>query len=190
MKETEKLDTGLPYDFWDSEVNARRKRAITLTRKLNAMDPNDEAAKVPVIRELFGSVGSDPCVDPVFNCDNGLNIYVGDEFIANYNVTILDIAPVHIGDHAMLGPGSKIITVGHPLSPKERRKHIGIAKPVRIGDDFWMGAGAIILPGVTIGNNVVVAAGAVVTKDVPDNCVIAGVPAKIIRYTENDIEEE
>ena len=138
MIEIEKLDAGLPYDFWDSEVNARRKRAITLTRKLNAMDPNDEAAMVPVIQELFGSVGSDLCVDPVFNYDNGLNIHVGDEFIANYCVTILDIAPVRIGNHAMLGPGSKIITVGHPLSPKERSKHIGIAKPVTIGNDFWM----------------------------------------------------
>ena len=125
MREVEKLDAGLPYCFWDSEVNERRKRAITLTRKLNAMDPNDEAAKVPVIRELFGSVGKDPCVDPVFNCDNGLNIHVGVDFIANYGVTILDIARVDIGDHAMLGImdclGSSVSSKHRLISPTSSR---------------------------------------------------------------------
>ena len=89
----------------------------------------------------------------------------------------------------MIGPNTLITTVGHPLTPMGRRKHIGIAKPVKIGDDVWIGGNVTILPGITIGNNVVVAAGAVVTKDVPDNTLVGGVPAKAIRKLENDIEE-
>lgn len=187
MTELEKLDAGLEYNFWDPEVNARKIHAIAGCKKLNAVDPTDEAAQEAAIRELFGSAGTDPCVLPVFNCDSGKNIHVGDEFLANYNVTILDIAPVHIGDHVMIGPNTLIVTVNHPLSPRGRRQHLGQAKPVVIGNDVWIGGNCTILPGVTIGNNVVVAAGAVVTKDVPDNCVVAGVPAQKIRELENDI---
>ena len=114
---------------------------------------------------------------------------MGKNFLANYNVTILDIAPVVIGDYVMIGPNTLITTVNHPISPMGRRKHLGIAKPVTIGNDVWIGGNVTILPGVKIGNNVVIAAGAVVTKDVPDNCVIGGVPAKKIMDIENDVEE-
>lgn len=190
MTEVEKLDAGLEYDFWDSGVNARKLHAIAGCKKLNAVDPTDAATQEAAIRELFGTVGTYPCVLPSFNCDSGKNIHVGDEFLANYNVTILDIAPVYIGDYVMIGPGTTIITVNHPLSPRGRRKHLGQAKPVTIGNDVWIGANCMILPGVTIGSNVVVAAGAVVTKDVPDNCVVGGVPAKVIKQIENDVEED
>ena len=108
-------------------------------------------------------------------------------FISNYNLTILDIAPVYIGDHVMIGPNTLITTVGHPLSPKSRRQHLAQAKSIKIGNDVWIGGNVTILPGVNIGNNVVIAAGAVVTKDVPDNCVVGGVPAKKIKDIENDL---
>ena len=114
---------------------------------------------------------------------------MGKNFLANYNVTILDIAPVKIGDYVMIGPNTLITTVNHPLSPQKRRQHIGQAKRVTIGRDVWIGGNCTILPGVTIGNNVVIAAGAVVTKDVPSNCVVGGVPAKMIREITDDIEE-
>ncbi len=104
-------------------------------------------------------------------------------------MTILDIAPVNIGNYVMVGPNTLITTVNHRLSPMGRRKHLGIAKPVKIGSDVWIGGNVTILPGVTVGNNVVIAAGAVVTKDVPDNCVIGGVSAKIIKEIENDVED-
>ena len=100
-----------------------------------------------------------------------------------------DIREVHIGDNVMIGPGTLITTVGHPLSPMGRRKHLAFAKPVHIGNDVWIGGNVTILPGVTIGNNVVVAAGAVVTKDIPDNCVVGGVPARKIKDVVNDTEE-
>ena len=96
---------------------------------------------------------------------------------------------MNIGDHVMIGPGSLITTVGHPLSPAGRRKHLGQMQPVNIGNDVWVGGNCTILPGVTIGSNVVIAAGAVVTKDVPDNCVVGGIPAKVISTIENDLEE-
>ena len=187
MTETEKLDLGLEYNFWDEGVNARKLHAIEGCAKLNAISPLDEDAREAAVRELFGRAGSNPTVLSVFSCDNGRNIFVGDNFLANYNVTILDIAPVRIGNHVMIGPNTTISTVFHPLSPAKRRQHTGQAKPVTIGDDVWIGANCTILPGVTIGNNVVVAAGAVVNKDVPDNCVAGGVPAKIIKYIEDDV---
>ncbi|MDC7955607.1 sugar O-acetyltransferase [Fusobacterium simiae] len=188
MTELEKLEAGLEYDFWDKEVNARKLNAIKGCQKLNSTNPNDEEAVFIAIKKLFGTVGENAIVLPTFTCDNGKNIHVGKNFLANYNVTILDIAPVHIGDYVMIGPNTLITTVNHPLSPKGRRKHLGIAKSVKIGNDVWIGGNVTILPGVNIGNNVIVAAGAIVTKNIPDNCIIGGVPAKIIKNIENDIE--
>lgn len=184
MTELEKLDAGLEYDFWDAGVNGRKLHAIEGCQRLNAIRTTDDAARAEAIRALFGAVGANPVVLPTFNCDSGSNIHVGDNFLANYNVTILDIAPVHIGDYVMIGPNTLVCTVGHPLSAAGRRKHLGIAKPITIGNDVWIGGNCTILPGVTIGNNVVVAAGAVVTKDVPDNCMVGGVPARVIRGLE------
>lgn len=188
MTELEKLEAGLPYDFHDPEVNARKLNAVKGCQKLAACDPADTVKMNAILREFFGGVGEDANILPGFICDCGKNIFVGDDFLANYHVTILDIAPVHIGDHVMIGPNTMISTVNHPMTPSGRRKHLGIAKPVTIGDDVWIGGNVTILPGVTIGNNVVVAAGAVVTKNVPDNSLVAGVPAKVIRTLENDLE--
>ncbi len=190
MKETEKLDAGLYYDFWDKEVNDRKLGAIKFCRELRKMQDADktEAEQEVLIKQYFGSVGCDVSIGQGFMCDNGKNIHVGDQFLTNYNVTILDIMPVYIGDYVMIGPNTLITTVNHPLTPKGRRQHLGIGKPVTIGNDVWIGGNAVILPGVTIGNNVVIAAGAVVTKNVPDNCIVGGVPAKIIKSIENDIE--
>ena len=188
MTELEKLRAGLEYDFTDEEVDSLKLNAVKLCQKLNAIDVTDYEAREKIIRELFGGVGENPVVLPVFNCDNGKNIFVGDNFLANYNVTILDIREVRIGNNVMIAPNTLITTVNHPLSPAGRRKHLGIATPVTIGNDVWIGANVTILPGVTIGNNVVIAAGAVVTKDVPDNSLIGGVPAKLIKTLVDDTE--
>jgi len=187
MTELEKLDAGLEYCSLDKEVAARKERALILCREFNGINPSDHAGQFEVIKKLFGTVSNDVSIQPDFNCDYGQNIHVGCNFIANYNVTILDIAPVRIGDYAMIGPNTLITTVNHPLSAKGRRERIAQAKPVSIGDDVWIGGNCVILPGVTIGNNVVVAAGAVVTADVPDNCIVAGVPARKIRDLEMDV---
>jgi len=187
MSEVEKLDAGLPYDITDEEVNARKIRAMEICQKLNNTPQLDEN-RYEIIEELFGETGENITICPGFNCDNGLNIKAGDYFLANYNVTILDIAPVTIGDYVMIGPNTMISTVGHPLNPKGRREQLGIAKPIKIGNDVWIGGGVTILPGVTIGNNVVVGAGAIVTKDIEDNSLVVGVPAKKIKDLENDVD--
>ncbi len=189
MTELEKLRAGLEYDFTDPEVDGQKLHALEWCQKLNALPMQDTAKRAEVIQTLFGTAGPDTTVLPVFNCDEGKNIHVGDDFLANYNVTILDIAPVRIGDHVMIGPNTLISTVNHPMTPMGRRKHLGIARPVTIGNDVWIGGNVTILPGVTIGNNVIVAAGAVVTKDVPDNCLVGGVPARPLRDLENDVED-
>ena len=186
MTELEKLDAGLPFNVNDPEVDARKLHAVLGCQRLEAVDVTDRAGKEAAIRNLFGSVGKNPNVLPGFRCDNGRNIHVGNEFLANYNVTILDISPVTMGDNVWIAPGTLITTINHPLSPKGRRQHLGISKPITIGNDVWIGGNCTILPGVTIGNNVVVAAGAVVTRDVSDNCVMGGVPAVKLRDIEDD----
>lgn len=188
MTELEKLDAGLEYCFLDAEVVARKENALEMCSQFNNILPSNYKEQVKVIKKLFGSTRKNVYVQPNFNCDYGKNIHVGEEFLSNYNVTILDIAPVHIGDYCMIGPNTLITTVNHPLSPQGRRDRLAQGKPVNIGNDVWIGGNCTILPGVTIGNNVIVAAGAVVTKDVPDNCVVAGVPAKKIRELEEDVE--
>lgn len=189
MTELEKLKAGLEYCYDDKEVNALKEQAIIWCEKYNAIDPLNTVAQYEVLKDNLGSVGEKVWIAKTFNCDNGKNIHIGSNFTGNYNLTILDIKEVFIGDNVMIGPNTLITTVGHPLKPMGRRKHIGIAKPVRIGNDVWIGGNVTILPGITIGNNVVVAAGAVVIKDVPDNTLVGGVPAKVIRKLENDIEE-
>ena len=188
MTEYEKMLAGEPFSVRDPEVDAVKLHAVAGCKKLNEIDVSDGEAKDAAIRELFGSVGKEPAVLPTFICDNGKNIHVGDYFLANYNVTILDGAPVRMGDHVWIGPNTLISCFNHPLTPMGRRQHLAIVKPVTIGNDVWIGGNCTILPGVTIGNNVIVAAGAVVTKDIPDNCLVGGVPAKKIRDLENDIE--
>lgn len=181
MTELEKCDAGLEFCFMDAGAVARKEAALKGCMKFNSINPTDFEAQVVAIKELFGSTGERIFVQPNFNCDYGKNIHVGEDFLANYNVTILDVAPVRIGDYCMIGPNTLISTVGHPMTPKGRREKLSITSPVTIGNDVWIGGNCTILHGVTIGNNVIVAAGAVVTKDIPDNCVVAGVPAKFVK---------
>jgi len=190
MTELEKLEAGLEYCYDDPEVDARKENAILQCKKYNAIDDTDYAAQYAQLKEMLGAVGEKVWIAKTFNCDNGKNIFIGNNFTGNYNLTILDIRKVTIGDNVMIGPGCLISTVNHPIAPMGRRKHLGIAKPVTIGNDVWLGGNVTVLPGVTIGNNVVVAAGAVVTKDVPDNCLVGGVPARLIRRIENDVPPE
>lgn len=188
--EEKKLDAGLPYDFTDPGVDGRKMHAVAFCRKLRQLQDSDASKEQQdaLIRSSLGKVGKVVNILPGFTCDNGRNIFLGEDFLANYNVTILDIMPVRIGDHVMIGPNTLISTVNHPMTPMGRRKHLGIGSAVTIGNDVWIGGNATILPGVTIGNNVIVAAGAVVTKDIPDNTLVGGVPARKIDSLENDVE--
>ncbi|MBR0057709.1 MAG: sugar O-acetyltransferase [Methanobrevibacter sp.] len=187
MKEIEKLKAGLEYCFDDEEVAALKENAIINCEIYNNMDVTDRQAKRDFLKEMLGSVGKNVDIEKTFNCDNGKNIFIGDNFIGNYNLTILDVKEVYIGNDVMIGPNTTITTVGHPINPNGRRKRLAQASEVRIGNDVWIGANVCILPGVTIGNNVIIGAGAVVNRDIEDNSMAVGVPARIIKEIEKPI---
>ena len=187
MTELEKCNAGLEYSYANPEMIARKTRAIVQCETFNAIDGTDYEAQYRHLKQMLGAVGERVWIAKTFNCACGKNIFIGNDFTGNHNLTILDIREVYIGNNVMIGPNTLITTVGHPLSPKGRRQYHAFAQPVRIGNDVWIGGNVTILPGVTIGNNVVVAAGAVVTKDVPDNTLVGGVPARKIKEIEDDI---
>lgn len=187
MSELEKLDRGDWYYFLDEAVAKRKARAAKLCQEFNRIDATDPSAQTQKIKEILGSYGKNISVQSNFNCDNGLNIHVGDDFLSNYNLTILDIAPVYIGNHVMIGPNVDIYTVNHPMTPQGRRDYMAKGQPVKIGNDVWIGGKVTILPGVTIGDNVVVAAGAVVTQNIPANTLVGGVPAKILKRLKPEV---
>lgn len=166
---------------------------LTETRKTlkvyNGLDPDDIAGLDAILSGLLGSRGARCIANQPFRCDYGCNIHVGQNFFANFNLTVLDEAPVRIGDNAFIGPNVSIFTACHPLDAELRSRNVQWAKPVTIGHDVWIGGDTTILPGITVGNNVVIGAGSVVTKDIPDNVVCAGNPAKIIRYLPTDTDK-
>ena len=188
MKEIEKLKAGMEYCYSDEEVYALKENALRNCDIYNSIDATDRQKQHDFLKKILGSVGDNIWIGKGFNCDNGKNIFIGDYFNCNVNVTILDVKEVHIGNHVMIGPHTLITTVGHPLSPKGRRAELAQASEIHIGDDVWFGGNVTVLPGVSIGNNVVVGAGAVVSKDIPDNSLALGVPAQVVRSLENNIE--
>ena len=158
-------------------------KVSALLKQLNSHTLAEQAEKQEIIRELFGSVGSNPFVGDNFHCDFGQNIHVGDNFHADYNCTMLDLAEIHIGNNCLIGPDVGIYTAGHRLEPEGRMLDV-YGLPIAIGNDVWIGGHSTILPGVSIGDGAVVAAGAVVTKDVEPNTIVGGVPAKVIKKIE------
>lgn len=192
MKKKEEEGLTAAYDFWNEAVCEQREKAMVGCRRIRLLEAHGASEREisDAVVRLFGGAGSDPYVCHGFLCENGKNIQVGDDFLAGFNVTVLDAAPVIIGNHVIIGPNTLITTIGYPLSPSRRRELDGTAEPIVIGDDVWIGGNVTILPGVTIGNNVVIAAGAVVTRAVGDNCVVSGVPAKEVKEVEFDIEPE
>ncbi len=185
--EKEKMLQGLQYDPRDEELDTDRHNAKRLCYEFNNLHPNDVENRLKTVAELFGN-GDDAWIEPPFFCDYGYNISVGKEFYANHGLTILDTSTVTIGDDVLIGPRVTIACATHPLNAKERRSGVELAFPVSIGNTVWIGAGVSIMPGVTIGDNAVIAAGAVVTKDVPANCLVGGVPATVIKEIPNDAD--
>ena len=188
MNEMEKMQAGLEYCYDDEEISLMKLHAIENANIFNSLAEDDLERQHDVLSDILGSVGEKVWIAKRFCFDNGKNIHIGNNFTANFNLTILDIKEVYIGDNVMIGPNTTITTVGHPLSPKDRRAHLAQGSEIRIGNDVWLGANVTILPGVTIGDNVVVGAGAVVTKDIPPNSLALGVPARVVKELENDLD--
>lgn len=185
MTEKEKMLAGELYNPQDPVLAGDRIQAKLATRSYNATPENLKEERTKRIKEILGSSGDAIWIESNFKVDYGYNIHVGENFYANYDLTILDVARVDIGDNCMIAPGVHIYTATHPVQAAARNSGVEYAKPVKIGHNCWIGGRAVINPGVTIGDNVVIASGAVVTKDVPDNVVVAGVPAKVIQTIEN-----
>lgn len=184
MTEQEKMLAGDLYYPSDKTLSALRKQCRMLLDELNATWQSDHKKRTRILKELFGCTGKRLYIESSFKCDYGENIHVGENFFANFNCVILDAAKVTIGDNCMIAPQVGLYTATHPLDPVQRATGIEFAKPITIGDNCWIGGMAVINPGVTLGDNVVVASGAVVTKSFGDNVVIGGNPAKVIKEIE------
>jgi maltose O-acetyltransferase len=169
------------YDASDKQLVEMRRNARKLTRIFNNHTEDEIDERTKILKELFGTTGKNIFIEPTFRCDYGSNIHVGENFYMNFNCVILDVAPVRIGDNCMCAPNVQIYTATHPVIAEERISGLEYAKPITIGHNVWLGGGCIICPGVTIGDNSTVAAGAVVVKNVPPNTVVGGNPAKVIK---------
>ena len=168
------------YDPLDPQLSGERDHARNLCLTLNATREDQREERQRIIHELFGQK-TDVWLQPPFFCDYGANILLGTKVFFNFNCVVLDVMRVTIGSHTLFGPAVQIYTATHPISAVERRKGLEFAKPIVIGSDVWVGGGAIICPGVTIGDRAVIGAGSVVTRDVPAGVFAAGNPAKVIR---------
>jgi maltose O-acetyltransferase len=178
--ERDKMLAGELYDPLDADLVAARARARDLLWELNATREADEVYRRRIMRELFGSGGDTVWLQPPFFCDYGTNIHLGERVYFNFNCVVLDVCEVRIGSRTLFGPAVQIYAATHPLGA-ELRKTRELGAPVTIGSDVWVGGGAIILPGVTIGDRAVIGASSVVTKDVPAGVLAVGNPCRIIR---------
>ena len=187
MNQKERMLAGLPYKPWLDGLSEERLENKKRVYEFNRLSPEAVEEQDRLIREILGKTGDNVHIEAPFHCDYGYNIDVGENFFANYNLTILDVSTVQIGNNAQIGPNVSIYTAGHPVHPDSRNSGYEYGIPVTIGDNVWIGGNVIILPGVTIGNNAVIGAGSVVTKDIPDSVIAAGDPCRIIReITEAD----
>ncbi len=178
--EKEKMLAGELYNAQDPQLLAERQRAQLLFQELNAT-PANQPARARLLRELLPHAGAELGLTSPFYCDYGTNITLGDQVFFNFNCTILDVAAVRIGSRTLFGPGVQVYTATHPLDYQERATGLEYAKPITIGEDVWVGGGAIICPGVSIGDRAVIGAGSVVTKDIPADTLAAGNPCRVIR---------
>ena len=182
MTEKEKMLQGLIYDAnYDSQLIAERLECKEMCRDYNDLRPKDNDGRNRLLHKLLGEIGGDILIEQPFYCDYGYNIKVGKNFYANFNLVILDGAPVTFGDNVFIAPNCGFYTAGHPVDAVERNKGLEYARPITVGNDVWIGAHVCVLPGVTIGDNCVIGAGSVVTKDIPSGSVAVGNPCKVIK---------
>lgn len=172
---------GEPYIALDPELGRMQQQAQRLVRAFNTSSPGDAAQRQALLQELFGALGEGSMVMPPFYCDYGSHIFAGERIFINYDCVILDCNVVRLGDRTLLGPKVQIYTATHPLDAAERMDGWEMAVPIDVGSDVWIGGGAIICPGVTIGDATTIGAGSVVTRDVPTGVFAAGNPCRVIR---------
>ena len=184
MTEKQKMLMGIIYNAEEACLIEERNRAKSLTKQYNESRQEDRDHRKYLMGQIFGKLGQNVHIEAPFYLDYGYRTTIGDDFFSNFNLTILDGGGVEIGDRVFIGPNVGIYTANHPTDVRRREKGYEWALPVKIGNKVWIGGGVTILPGVTIGDNTVIAAGSVVTKDIPANVVAAGNPCKVIKEAE------
>lgn len=180
MDNLQKMLAGEYYNGGETPLPKMRLKCRKILQEINQSSPKKEMKRRKLFNKLFGKE-IQAYIEPPFYCDYGVNITIGKGSYFNFGCTILDCSTVEIGEHCLFAPHVKIFTATHPTSPALRKIDKEFALPIKIGNNVWLGGGAIICPNVSIGDNSVVAAGAVVTKNVPANVLVAGNPAKIIK---------
>jgi len=190
MGNLEKMHTGDLYLPDDPAIEKDQQHYLDRLYDYNHTRPSDSAQKQAILHELFAEMGTNCYVETPFHANfEGHHVHFGHHVYANFNLTLVDDTHIYVGDHTMIGPNVTIATAGHPITPDLRAKNYQYNMPVHIGKNCWLGAGVIVLPGITIGDNVVIGAGSIVTKDLPDNVVAVGNPCHVLRsVSEHDRE--
>jgi acetyltransferase-like isoleucine patch superfamily enzyme len=187
MSEQENMISGQLYNSTDEKLSEQRIRAKKLCRQYNNLEPDNYEERKSILKELLGKTKENFWIEPNFWCDYGYNIEIGENFYSNHNLVILDPAKVTFGDNVFIAPNCGFYTAGHPIDAELRNQLLEFAYPITVGNNVWFGGNVVVLPGVTIADNVVIGAGSVVTKDIPANVVAVGNPCKVLReITEED----
>lgn len=188
MTEKEKCKNGLLYNAnFDEELINERKVCKELCHEYNQTQYSDSEKRKSLINRILNTQDQNCLIEQPFWCDYGYNIELGDNFYSNHNLIILDCAKVTFGDNVFVGPNCGFYTAGHPINVKERNEGLEYAKPITVGNNVWFGGNVVVMPGVTIGDNTVIGAGSVVTKDIPSNVVAVGNPCKVMKTIERDL---
>ena len=187
MSEQEKMISGQLYNSTDEKLSQQRIKAKKLCRKYNNLEPDNYEERKSILKKLLGKTKENFWIEPNFWCDYGYNIEIGENFYSNHNLVILDPAKITFGDNVFIAPNCGFYTAGHPIDAELRNQLLEFAYPITVGNNVWFGGNVVVLPGVTIADNVVIGAGSVVTKDIPANVVAVGNPCKVLReITEED----
>jgi maltose O-acetyltransferase len=179
--EKEKMLAGELYRAVGPEIEADQRRAQTLLRAYNGAGGADPEQRAGILRELLAELGEGSVIRPPFYCDYGYNIRLGRGVFLNFGCVLLDVVSIEIGDLTQVGPAVQILAADHPRGPSLRRAGLENGRPIRIGANVWIGGGAIVLPGVSVGDDAVIGAGAIVTRDVPAGVTVVGNPARAVR---------
>lgn len=182
----ERMLAGELYMAKDPELGKMNKRNRQLLYEFNHSEFDAVEQREKIIKKLLGRTGENIYFEPPFRCDYGAHIYIGENFYANFDCIMLDVAPITIGDDVMFGPRVGIYTAAHPIDPEIRKSGLEYGQPIAIGNNVWIGAGVIVNPGVTIGNDAIIGSGSVVTKDIPDGVVAVGNPCRVLRKTNEE----
>ena len=190
MSMKDKMNTGELYLPGDDEIMREQFEKLELLYDFNATRPSEFDKRLRIMKEMFAEIGENCYIEPPFHSSfGGAHVHLGDCVYGNFNLTMVDDTDIYVGDHTMFGPNVTIATAGHPILPVLREKGYQYNFPVHIGKNCWLGAGVSVLPGITIGDNVVIGAGSIVTKDIPSNTIAVGNPCKVIREV-NDRDRE